>query len=444
MQQVNEAASTVPATAKQEADSSGPRAWTWVEAEVWTDRMLAALENGVTGGRWYSLMDTVYAPCTLEAAWKRVAANRGAAGVDRVSVQRFARQAQRYLAELAQELRDGSYRPDPVRRVYIPKGPGRTRPLGIATVKDRIAQAAVKLVLEPIFEREFLPCSFGFRPGRSSKDALREGEGLLKGGYGWVVDLDFENYFDSIPKGPLLAQVAERVSDGPLLQLIQRFLDQEILDGVKRWTPITGTAQGSVRSPVLANLYLHPLDQLVSQAGYRIVRIADDALILCQTQAEAEAALALVQAWTARNGLQLHPDKTHIVHYGEPEQGVEFLGYRFTAGIRAVRPKSLMALKEKLRQQTGRTRSGRLEDIIAELNPILRGWFGYFKHARRSTFRALDSFVRRRLRAILRKREKRPGFGHAPSDDRRWPNAFFAQRGLFTLHEAHVAARQSR
>jgi RNA-directed DNA polymerase len=209
-------------------------------------------------------MDKVYAPRTLGAAWKRVAANRGAAGVDRVSVQRFARHAQRYLAELEQELRDGSYRPEPVRRVQIPKGQGRTRPLGIATVKDRIAQTAVKLVLEPIFEREFLPSSYGFRPERSSKDALRVVEGLLKAGYCWVVDLDLENYFDSIPKGPLLARVAERVSDGQLLQLVQRFLDQEILDGLERWTPIAGTAQGSGLSPLLANLYLHPLDQLVS------------------------------------------------------------------------------------------------------------------------------------------------------------------------------------
>jgi RNA-directed DNA polymerase len=444
MQQHHSAASLVPVTAKQEADTAGPRAWPWVEAAVWTKRMLAALENGVTGGRWYSLMDKVYAPRTLEAAWKRVAANKGAAGVDRVSVQRFARHAQRYLAELARELRDGSYRPEPVRRVHIPKGQGRTRPLGIATVKDRIAQAAVKLVLEPIFEREFLPPNYGFRPERSSKDALREVEGLLKAGYGWVVDLDLENYFDSIPKGPLLARVAERVSDGPLLQLVQRFLDQDILDGLERWTPIAGTAQGSGLSPLLANLYLHPLDQLVSQAGYRIVRYADDALILCRTQAEAEAALALVKAWTEQNGLRLHPDKTQTVHYGEAEQGVEFLGYRFIAGYRAVRPKSLMALKDKIRQKTGRTRSGRLEDIIVELNPILRGWFGYFKHARHSTFRDLDSFVRRRLRAMLRKREKRPGFGLTHGDHRRWPNTFFAQHGLFTLHEAYVVARQSR
>lgn len=444
MQQPNRAASGVPTMAKQEADTAGPRSWHWVEAGVWTNRMLAALENGVRGGRWYSLMDKVYAPRTLEAAWKRVAANKGAAGVDRVSVQRFARHAQRYLAELAEELRDGSYRPAPVRRVHIPKGQGRTRPLGIATVKDRIAQAAVKLVLEPIFEREFLPFSYGFRPERSSKDALREVEGLLKAGYGWVVDLDLENYFDSIPKGPLLARVAERVSDRRLLQLVQRFLDQDILDGLERWTPMAGTAQGSGLSPLLANLYLHPLDQLVSQAGYRIVRYADDALILCRTQVEAEAGLAMVKAWTAQHGLRLHPDKTQIVHYGEAEQSVEFLGYRFTAGYRTVRPKSLMALKDKVRQKTGRTRSGRLEDIIAELNPILRGWFGYFKHARHTTFRALDSFVRRRLRAMLRKREKRPGFGLTHADHRRWPNAFFAQRGLFTLQEAYVVARQSR
>ena len=282
MQPGNQTASGVPATAKQGAETTGPRAWNWVEAAVWTDRMLAALENGVTGGKWYSLMDKVYAPRTLAAAWKRVAANRGAAGVDDVSVQRFARQAPRYLAELAQELRDGTYQPEPVRRVYIPKGPGRTRPLGIATVKDRIAQAAMKVVLEPIFEREFLPCSFGFRPHRSSKDALREVEGALKAGYDWVVDLDLENYFDSIPKRPLLARVAEKGSDGPLLQLLQRFLDQDILDGTKRWTPIAGTAQGSVLSPLLANLYLHPLDQIMSQAGYRIVRYADDAVICAE------------------------------------------------------------------------------------------------------------------------------------------------------------------
>jgi RNA-directed DNA polymerase len=444
MQQSDSAASLVPATAKQGADTLGPRSWHWVEAAVWTNRMLAALENGVTGGKWHSLMDKVYAPRTLEAAWKRVAANRGAAGVDRVSVQRFARQARRYLAELEQELRDGSYRPAPVRRVHIPKGQGRTRPLGIATVKDRIAQTAVRLVLEPIFEREFLPTSFGFRPERSSKDALRAVEGLLKAGYGWVVDLDLENYFDSIPKGPLVARVAERVSDGRLLQLVQRFLDQEILDGLERWTPMAGTAQGSGLSPLLANLYLHPLDQLASQAGYRIVRYADDAVILCRSQEEAETALALVKVWTAQQGLRLHPDKTQIVHYGEAGQSVEFLGYRFMAGYRAVRPKSLMALKDRIRQKTGRTRSGRLEDIIAELNPILRGWFGYFKHARHTTFRDLDSFVRRRLRAMLRKREKRPGFGLTHADHRRWPNAFFAQRGLFTLQEAYVAARQSR
>src|SRR5262249_23422926 len=202
MQQPHSAASGVPATAKQGADTAGPRSWPWVEAGVWTNRMLAALENGVRGGRWYSLMDKVYAPRTLWAAWERVAANRGAAGGEGITVERFARQAQRYLAELAQELGDGSYRPEPVRRVHIPKGQGRTRPLGIATVKDRIAQTAVKLVLEPIFEREFLPASYGFRPERSSKDALRVVEGVVKAGYGWGGGLDLGNYLAPVPEGP--------------------------------------------------------------------------------------------------------------------------------------------------------------------------------------------------------------------------------------------------
>jgi RNA-directed DNA polymerase len=266
----------------------------------------------------------------------------------------------------------------------------------------------------------------------------------LKAGYTWVVDVDLESYFDTIPKAPLLARVAERVSDGTLLSLIQRFLDQDILDGMEQWTPLTGVPQGSVLSPLLSNLYLLPLDGAMSQAGYKLVRYCDDLVVLCRTQAEAEAALALVQTWTAQNGLRLHPEKTCVVACHEVGQSFDFLGYRFQNGRRFVRPKSLKALRDRIRQKTGRTRSGSLEDIIAELNPILRGWFGYFKHAYHLSFRTMDSFVRRRLRAILRKREKRPGYGSTPQDHKRWPNVFFASHGLFTLHEAHVAACQSR
>jgi RNA-directed DNA polymerase len=230
------------------------------------------------------------------------------------------------------------------------------------------------------------------------------------------------------------------------MDLIQRFLDQDILEGMCQWTPTAGVPQGSVLSPLLSNLYLHPFDVIVSQAGYKMVRYCDDFVILCRTRADAEAALALAQAWTQQHGLRLHPEKTRIVESSQADyfSGFDFLGYRFATGRRYVKPKSLKALRDKIRQKTGRTRSGTLDLIIAELNPTLRGWFGYFKHARHGTFRTIDSFVRRRLRAILRKREKRPGFGRTPEDHKRWPNAFFAAHGLFTLHEAYMQASQSR
>jgi RNA-directed DNA polymerase len=203
-------------TAKQAAEA---RDWSWVEASAWTERMVSALVNGVTGGRWYSLIDKVYAPATLAAAWARVRANRGAAGVDGVSIERFAARSEVYLAELGQALREDSYRPQPVKRVDIPKGDGRTRPLGIPAVKDRVVQTAVRLVIEPIFEAAFCPGSYGFRPGRGCHDALREVDRLIKDGFTHVVDADLEGYFDSIPHEPLMERVEERISDGRVLAL---------------------------------------------------------------------------------------------------------------------------------------------------------------------------------------------------------------------------------
>jgi RNA-directed DNA polymerase len=434
----------VQETARPESSSDDPREWTWVTAAVWTKRMLAALGNGVQGGKWHSLIDKVYNLQTLRIAWQRVAANRGAAGIDRISIERFEANAEYYLAELGQQIRIGSYQPNSVRRVYISKGKGKTRPLGISTVKDRVVQTALKLVLEPIFENEFLPVSYGFRPGRSCKDALREVDKAIKDGYTWVVDADLKSYFDTIPKQPLLKLVEEKVSDGKVLELLRKLLDQEIAEGMKRWTPISGTTQGSVISPLMSNLYLHGLDDLFSEAGVKYVRFADDFVALCRTQQEAENTLEEIKRWVEQHGLRLHPDKTHVNNCMGKGQGFEFLGYRFELGRRWVRPKSKKALRDKIREKTGRTRSGSLDIIIKELNSILKGWYGYFKHAYRSTFRDVDGFVRRRLRAILRKREKRPGFGRTTRDHARWPNAFFAKHGLFTLHEEHVLARQSR
>src|SRR5580658_10920961 len=356
--------SAVPARAKQGTDASGGerrRLW-WAEASIWTERMVSALENGVKacpwagvrpdprGGKWFSLVDKVIRPSTLEAAWRRVARNKGAAGVDGQDTERFALQAERYLQELQSSLADGSYRPHPVKRVEIPKGDGKTRPLGIPVVKDRIVQTALKMVIEPVFEVQFRPGSYGFRPGRGCKDALRKVDRLLKEGYTHVVDADLKGYFDSIPHERLMALVAGSISDGRVLALIESFLKQDIMKGLERWQPTAGTPQGAVISPLLANLYLHPLDLLMEQSGVRMVRYADDFVLLCRTEADAQVALRVVAAWVAENGLTLHPDKTRIGDSMEPGKGFDFLGYRFEGGKRLVRKKSSMTLKEKVRR----------------------------------------------------------------------------------------------
>jgi len=436
-------APVVPARATQGAKTHAGK-WTWVEASVWNERMLAALENGVKGGRWFSLIDKVYRPQTLRAAWRKVAKNGGAAGVDRQSVGQFLAGEEVYLRELEEALKRGSYKPLAVRRVEISKGAGKMRPLGIPAVKDRIVQTAIKFVIEPIFEREFLEMSYGFRPQLGCKEALREVEWLLKEGYTHVVDADITSYFDSIEWGRLIERISERISDGRLLELIEAFVHQDIVQGMERWTPTGGTPQGAVISPLLANIYLHPLDCQIKQRGYRMVRYADDFVVLCRSAEQAQAALAEVKAWAGANGLSLNAEKTHVGDCRQEGQGFEFLGYRFEAGRRWVRRKSLKALRERIRIKTKRTQGDSVATIIAELNPMLRGWFNYFKHAHPMTFSGADGFTRRRLRAILRKQEKRPGLGKCLDDHKRWPKAFFADMGLFTMTEAHALASQSR
>jgi RNA-directed DNA polymerase len=405
--------------------------------------MLTALEQGVRGGRWYALIDKVYALPTLRAAFARVKANRGAAGVDHVTVARYERRLEANLTDLSEQLRTQQYRPQGIRRVWIDKpGSREQRPLGIPTVRDRIVQAALRLVLEPIFERDFAAHSYGFRPERRAHDALRRVDALLRAGRVWVVDADLQAYFDSIPRARLRAQVQAKVSDGRVLALLDAFLSQPVFDGLAAWTPEAGTPQGAVISPLLANIYLDPLDHQMAAAGFEMVRYADDLVVLCATEAEAQQALAALDRWTTAAGVRLHPQKTRLVDATQPG-GFDFLGYHFERGYRWPRTKSLRKLKATLREQTRRTHGHSLAVIIDDVNRTLRGWFAYFKHSHWTTFGPLDAWVRMRLRSVLRKRRGGEGPGRG-ADHQRWPNRFFADHGLLCLTAARVAAVSPR
>jgi RNA-directed DNA polymerase len=431
------AATVQPATAATQAAEIQAR-WAWVEPTVWNARMLTALENGVKGGKWFSLIDKVYAMPNLRAAFMKVKLNKGAAGVDRQTITMFEDRLEANLQKLSQELRNGSYRPHPVRRKMIPK-PGKrgeTRPLGIPTVRDRVAQAAVRNVIEPIYEKDFAAHSYGFRPGRGCKDALRRVSKLLEQGYTWVVDADLKSYFDTIPQQRLLERVRQKVSDGRVLELLQAYLQQPIMDQHKQWTPEEGTPQGAVLSPLLSNIYLDPLDHRMAEEGYEMVRYADDFVIMCRSEQEAQRALEKVQEWVEEVGLQLHPEKTRIAA-ANGDEGFEFLGYHFKSGMRFPRQKSIGKMQESLRQKTKRTSGVSLNVVIENVNRTLRGWFEYFQHAHRNSFPTIDGWVRMRLRSILRKRRGGKGRGRG-SDHQRWPNAYFMQQGLFSLATAHA------
>lgn len=440
---MSEPAEQPPVAVSATAKRTG-KALSWLlgaEPTVWTTRMLTALAQGVKGGKWYSLRDKVHPLRVLQVAYSKVAANDGAAGVDHVTVAMFEQHLEGNLKNLSEELRKGTYRPLAIRRHYIPKpGSQEKRPLGIPTVRDRVVQTALRMTLEPIYEHDFAEHSYGFRPFRGCKDGLARVDELLKAGYTYVVDADLKSYFDTIPHDRLLARIGQKVSDGKVLALIEAFLKQGILEDLREWTPETGCPQGAVISPLLSNIYLDPLDHLMAQQGFEMVRYADDFVILCRSPEEATRALEVVQRWTAEAGLTLHPTKTRIVNAAE--DGFDFLGYRFERGRRRPRKKSLAKLKDTIRAKTKRKSGKGLPQIIADVNQTLRGWFEYFKHSYWRVFGDVDGWVRKRLRSILRKRHRKRGPGRG-SDHQRWPNAYFAALGLYSLAEAHKLACQS-
>ncbi|MFA7004079.1 MAG: group II intron reverse transcriptase/maturase [Verrucomicrobiia bacterium] len=424
-----------------EAHTSRP-SWGWVERSVWTERMLTRLTLGEPADRvWFRLWDKTYAPANLARAFQKVWQNGGSAGADAQTVVHFAKHAEEEISRLAEQLCDGTYRPRPVRRAWIAKpGSREKRPLGIPAVRDRIVQGALRHVLEPIFEAEFAEQSYGFRPGRGAKDALRRVDTLLKAGHVHVVDADLKSYFDTIPHERLLARVKARVADGRVLALVESFLRAGVLEEAKGWQPTErGTPQGGVISPLLANIYMNLLDHQMERAGWEMVRYADDFVILCRSEAEAQAALAAVRAWVSEAGLSLHPEKTRVVDASAPG-GFDFLGYHFERGMRWPRAKSLKKLKERVRAKTPRLDGRSLRAIMADVNRTLRGWYGYFQHSQGNVFAAVDGYVRRRLRSLLEKRRgrTRQGLGAA---HQRWPNEWFARRGLLSLAAAHERRR---
>ena len=421
--------SRVPTTAPQEGEIRAR--WAWVEPMVWTERMLATLETGIEGGKWFRLIDKVWSPKNLARSLEKVVAKGGSAGVDHQSAGQIKVRKDQTIAKLEQELRANQYQPQAVKRVWIPKaGSKEKRPLGVPTLRDRIVQGALLHVIEPIFERDFAPQSYGFRPGKGCKDALRRVEELLKSGYHWVVDADLKSYFDTIPQEGLMERIKEKIADGRILKLLEQMLQAGVMDSAKGGQPTDqGTPQGAVVSPLLSNIYLDGLDWQMARNGFEMVRYADDFIVLCRNQEQAQKALEQVRRWVEENGLTLHPIKTRLVDTSLAG-GFDFLGYHFERGRKWPRKKSMDKLKETIRSKTRRTEGRSMRAICEDLNRSLRGWFEYFKHSKDHVFEPIDGYTRGRLRSILRKRLGKNGRGRG--NDHHGSISFFVCGSIFS------------
>lgn len=370
----------------------------------------------------HSLIDKVYSRTNLALAWEKVKQNHGSAGIDEVTIAQFEANKEVYLELLHRKLREGTYQPKPVKRVEIAKSGAGVRKLGIPAVMDRVCQQALVQRMEPIFEPQFQECSFGYRKGRSPHDAMRKVWQELNTGYGWIVDADLRAFFDTISQDKLIDLIAEEISDGRVLQLIQAMLRAGAIEG-KYWQPtLTGVPQGAVTSPLWSNIFLTPFDRAMTAAGFRLTRWADDFVVLCKTRDEAQRALAFARRFLQEElGVELHPQKTRIGHISH---GFEFLGYKVKQGrgfrlseqkrrsranslnLYAVpHQKSVKRFKEQIRHLTRRKAPLKLREVIVRMNPVIRGWGTFYRKAHvRRLFHQLDRWIEHRLYSFLAKR----------------------------------------
>lgn len=350
---------------------------------------------------WYSLYDKVYRMENLLSAFEQIRKNKGAPGIDKVTIEEYEKELESNLEALQQKLKAKTYRAKPVRRKYIRKDDGKMRPLGIPTVEDRVVQAAVRNIIEPIFEEEFLPSSYGFRPGISAHMALDQVTEYLNQGYVHVVDADLQSYFDTIPHEQLIKRIRKRITDGTVLNLIREFLTAGVMEEQTYQETNEGAPQGGVLSPLLSNIYLHQLDMLMAERGQRIVRFADDFIILCKSQKGAERVMRGVTKYLEEElGLTVHPTKSKVVD--STKEPFTFLGYEFYRNIRRVDPKKLRKFKDKVKRKTRKNQTVDIQILIREkLNPLVRGWGNYFgKGNVKTLFKGLDAWIRRRLRMV--------------------------------------------
>jgi group II intron reverse transcriptase/maturase len=378
----------------------------------------------------HSVIDKVYRRLNLHISYEKVKTHKGAGGIDGVSIEEFEKKLGENIEEIHRLLYEDKYTPSPVRRVYIPKPNGDRRPLGIPTIRDRVVQQALLNRMEKIFESKFKDCSYGFRPGRSTLEAISKVEEYLKAGNCWVVEIDIEKFFDTVNHELLIDFVNEEIADGRVLRLIRAFLKAGVMEEAQILKQERGTPQGGVISPILANIYLHMYDEMMMQGGYKIVRYADDVVILCQSREEAEEALRRTEdILEGKLGLKLNKEKTKVVH---KKQSFEFLGYAFGSGYsdyKIPRKRAVDKFKEKIRKLTRRKQPKTMSQIVGELNPVIRGWRNYFKHgSSKKIFWELDCWIENRLRAF---KVKRWGL----KTHLKMPHWKFEAMGLETLNE---------